>query len=450
MTHNLKAIAISVILAVAMLALLLGSLVPDVLSPAWKGAPGSSQTGQAQPDLSRFTARECQTIASFSTVSSLILYDDYADPARILRFDDTWAEITRLLTAIDQAVSVSIPTSDIARFNALAYGESLPVSGHTAAIFKVARAAYDSTGGMYDPTVYPLVDLWGFTPRFNASDYTPTEPYDRVRKDAAFGLPDQKYVAAFLQLVDLGKVILAGDDQAGYTLIKRIPPVKVDGVAYQARLDFGGIAKGYAVDCVARLLAARGYAYGSFSCGGSSIVLLKNASPRSRENGTYRFALGLSKPRKGLSDEGIYLSVATRDVRLSSSGDYDHCYRIDGVIYSHIISPKTGWPMNTPAAAAGQKGIAVLTALGGSAASDDAMTTALCAMGFEKALAYFNAHLKDWQMAMVLFDSGQDFHEVLTNIPAAEYAISDPAYRLASHLDADGSILYDGVLLRQD
>ncbi len=448
MNHNQKAIAISVILAVAMLALLLGSLVPDLLSPAWKGAPGSSQNGQAQPDLSRFTARECQTIASFSTVSSLILYDDFSDAARILRFEDTWTEITRLLADIDQAVSVSIPTSDIARFNALAYGGSLPVSAHTAAIFKVARAAYEATDGMYDPTVYPLVDLWGFTPRFNTSSYTPTEPYDRVRREAGFGLPDQKYLTAFLQLVDLGKVSLAGDDQAGYTLTKLIPPVTVYGVAYQAQLDFGGIAKGYAADCVARLLEARGYAYGSFSCGGSSIVLLKNASPRSRENGTFRFALGLSKPRKGTSDEAVYLSVATRDVRLSSSGDYDHCYRLGGVLYSHIISPKTGWPMNTPAAATGQKGIAVLTALGGSAAADDAMTTALCAMGFEKALAYFNAHLKDWQMVMVLYDSGQAFYEVLTSVPAAEYAISDPAYRLASHLDADGGLVYDGVLLR--
>jgi thiamine biosynthesis lipoprotein len=398
-------------------------------------------------NLSKFTYQEKQTVAYFSTVSSLILYDDYSVAANTLRFDNVWAEIHLVLEEIEKAVSVSIATSDLARFNALGFGESVRISSHTANMYQVARDVFNATGGMYDPTIYPLVDLWGFTPRFNKNDYAPSLAYDRPKNEAGYDLPEGKYISGLLQLVDFSKVVLSGDDQNGFTLTKQIPPITVDGILYNAQLDFGGIAKGYAVDCVTKLLQDRGYAYGSFSCGGSSIALLKNASTRSQENGTYRYMLGLSKPRKGPTGDAIYMSVATKDVRLSSSGDYDHSYIVDGIIYSHIINPKTGYPMNTPVIQ-NQKGIAVLTILSGNADYDDAITTALCVMGFENALRFINENMKNYQMTMVLYNTDHAFYEVVTNIPSAEFAINDTAYILASHLDANQNIVYDGSLLR--
>jgi thiamine biosynthesis lipoprotein len=289
--------------------------------------------------------------------------------------------------------------------------------------------------------------LWGFTPRFNTGQYAPSLAYDRVRTETGFKLPESRYIEAFLKLVDFSKIRLSGDAQSGYTLTKLIQPGQVDGVDYQAQLDFGGIAKGYAVDRVNRLLQDRGYAYGSFSCGGSSIALLKNASKRSLENGTYRFALGLRKPRNSASTEDIYMSVATKDVLLSSSGDYDHCYVVDGVIYSHIIHPRTGYPMNTPVSG-NQKGMAVLTLLSDMAGYSDALTTALCLLDFDAALRFMNEKLHNAQVVLVLYDSKSAFYEVVTSIPEAEFEIHDTIYRLASHLDSNGNILYDGTLLR--
>lgn len=448
MRHKKKIYIIGVLLVAATLVLFNRYIGPDAVKQAWiRHAQTARASGANEKAPVNYTSKGVQTVAHFSTVTSLIVYDDFSVPANVLRFEETWAEIQQVLDRIDKAVSVSIESSDTSRFNALDHGESIRISKDAANIFKVAREAYTATGGLYDPTVLPLVDLWGFTPRFNTNDYAPQHPYDRIRIGSAYSLPDEKFISSFLKLVDFSRVVLAGDDQTGHTLTKLIPPVTVDGVEYKAQLDFGGIAKGYAVDCVTQLLNERGYEYGSFSCGGSSILLLKNASARSVENGTFRFSLGLSKPRKTDSDESVYMTVAAKDVRLSSSGDYDHSYVLDDTIYSHIIHPKTGYPMNTPAGP-DQKGIAVLTILSGSAALDDAMTTALCLMGFEEAIRFYNESMKDYRMTMVLFNQAHSFYEVVTNIPEDEFTIMDPAFVLASHLDGDRNIVYQGTLLK--
>lgn len=448
MKRQTDAIRILIILTVAAFLFSGCQSVFSLLQSTDRGKPDNSQTGPVKnQDHSTYTSKGSQTIAYFSTVSSLILYDDYSDPANILRFEAVWEEVLDILEEIQNAVSLSVPSSDLTRFNALPVGESLKISPVTAEICKIAKDAYIATDGLFDPTIYPLVDLWGFTPRFNTNQYTPERPFDRVRIDSKFSLPDSRYIEAFTKLVDFGKIRLSGDAQSGYTLTKLIQPVTVDGISYQAQLDFGGIAKGYAVDRVTRLLQDRGYAYGSFSCGGSSIALLKNASKRSVENGTYRFALGLRKPRNSVSTEDIYMSVATKDVRLSSSGDYDHSYVVDGVIYSHIINPRTGYPMNTPVSGK-QKGLAVLTLLGENAGYADAVTTALCVMGFENALRFINEHSNIGQMIMVLYNTENTYYEVVTNIPELEFEILDSAYRFACHLDADRKILYDGTLLK--
>jgi thiamine biosynthesis lipoprotein len=178
----------------------------------------------------------------------------------------------------------------------------------------------------YDPTVYPLVDLWAFTPRFSNPGYQKELPYDRERTEHGFPLPDEKYIKGFTKLADFKDVILSGDEVKGYTLTKNIKPVTIDGITYQAKLDLGGIAKGYAVDVAMKMLRDYGYNYGYFSSGTSSIGVLKSASKKSVENGTFRYDLEIRKPRKGSTDENSFMSVAIKDARLSSSGDYDHEY----------------------------------------------------------------------------------------------------------------------------
>ncbi len=85
-----------------------------------------------------------------------------------------------------------------------------------------------------------------------------------------------------------------------------------------------------------------------------------------------------------------------------------------------------------------------MTLTSGSAAEDDAYTTALCLMGPYRALDFYNTHLRDRDIALVLFGGDRDAFEVVSNIPPDRLILLDPAYRLASRLGEDGGLRYTG------
>lgn len=369
-------------------------------------------TARAQQMMSR------QTDDYFSTVSALFLYvDDSGKQA----FEKTWAQVKETLGAIEAAVSVSSPDSDIARFNALPQGGECEISPLTAAMLSIAREVYDATGGLYDPTVYPLVDLWGFSPRFNANSYAPALPYDRPYENGRLPPPQERYIDALLPLVGFDGIALQQRDGA-FFLRKNTPSVSVDGVVYHAQIDLGGIAKGYACDQVAALLRGQGYTMGHFVCGGSSMALL------SRPTGDGTYALQLKKPRPGHGDETHYATVRAQNTTLSTSADSSHSFLREGVVYCHIIDPRTGWPVNTPVEEAGQSGLAAVTLLGESAAKNDAMTTALMLMGPERAAAYVRERLAGEQAVCAAFEAGSAVLKVWSNVDEAGLHIEDPAY----------------------
>lgn len=390
-----------------------------------------------------------QTTDYFGTVSALFLYVDASDPNGLDRFLDTWAAVKEILARIEADVSLSVPDSDIARFNQLSYGQQIAVSNHTATILRTAKDVYENTGGLFDPTIFPLVDLWGFSPRFNVNNYTPVLPYDRDWQDGKLPMPDLAYIESLTALVDFSGVLLSGSEAEGYTLTKNIPSVTIDGYTYQAQLDLGAVAKGYAADCVLELLKERGYEYGHFVCGGSSMAILKNGSESAQASGTAEYALGIRKPRAGASKETSFMSISAQNVALSSSGDYSHNVIYDDVLYCHIIDPRTGYPINTLASGT-QKGIAAVTLLCGNAAYADAITTALCVMGPLDAIRYANEHLSDVDLAMVFYSKVTQTYEVVTNIEEDRYKITDDAYLPVSETDARGAILYLGDLFSED
>lgn len=358
-----------------------------------------------------------QTMDYFSTVCMLTIYpEDNADGQKI------WREVKATLARIEQAVSVSDASSDVARFNALQFGEETAVGSDTAAMLKIAMQVHEQTDGLYDPTVYPLIDLWGFSPRFNGQVYVLSLPYDRAYVNGLLPLPEEKYIEAFRQLAQLRGVTLI--ERGGqFFLRKDIPSVTVDGVTYQAMLDLGGIAKGYACDCVRALLKEHGIERGVFICGESSITFLQSTA----EDGCYRIELG--KPRPGLGREACYASLRASGVSLSSSSDSRHAYVISGVRYCHLIDPRTGWPINRSDEDGVQQGVIAATIFGESAAYDDAMTTALCVMGKDGARAFMAAHPEVQTVIVCQEEDGQTLN-VYTNLPEGTLSMADDAYHL--------------------
>lgn len=355
-----------------------------------------------------------QTSDYFMTASALFLYDE--DDAY---FAETWAMVKETLADIERAVSVSMPDSDVARFNVLPCGGEIEVSAITAEILTIAKDVYTLSNGLYDPTVYPLVDLWGFSPRFNQNTYTPVMPYDRLYLDGRLPLPDLDHIAALLPLVGLDGIVLR-EEKGAYFLQKNTPAVLIDGIAVQAQLDLGGVAKGYACDRVLELLRERGYTMGYFVCGGSSMALL------SHPDGDYM--LSLRKPRAEQGTASHYASIPASNTMLSTSSDASHSFLYDSVIYCHIIDPRTGFPINMPNEHGIQRGIASATLLCSSAAYGDALTTALCILGEQEAPAFLSRHALG-RAVLAVYQSDLDTFDVLTNAPD-DLVIADPAYRL--------------------
>ncbi len=351
----------------------------------------------------------------FGTVSMLRLYDTE-------KAQETWAEVKAILGEIEGAVSVSDGNSDIARFNKLSTGESVAVSPFTADIFRQARAVCDQTNGLYDPSVYPLVDLWGFSPRFNRTDYRPSLPFDRPLKAGHPVPPEPRYIDALLPLVGLDGIELA-EENGGWRLIKHTKAVVVEGTVIEAQLDLGGIAKGYACDRVRELLVSKGYTEGYFICGDSSMTFL--GGPEGKP-----YAVTAGKPRGTAQAFTEYARFSAENTSLATSSDATHAYDADGVHWCHLIDPRTGWPINRPDANGVQSGVASVTLMGKEAAVLDALGTALCVMGSEEALRCLAD--RDEQMIMALWQSGSDTYEVVTNMPADSLELPDPAYHLAN------------------
>jgi len=362
-----------------------------------------------------------QTDEYFMTASALFLYTEENDESY---FQKTWSLVKQTLGEIEQAVSVSIPESDIARFNALPCGEEIEVSPLTANILTIAKDVHALSGGLYDPTVYPLVDLWGFSPRFNQHFYTPVMPYDRTYENGLLPLPSASHIDALLPLVGLDGVALREENNR-YYLKKNTPPVSIDGIAIQAQLDLGGIAKGYACDQVLALLRSRGHTMGHFVCGGSSMALL------SRPQGDGTYTLTLHKPRPGQNTGSHFATLRTRDVTLSTSTDYNHSFMSDGVLYCHIIDPRTGYPINMPDADGVQQGVSAATLLYDSAAYGDALTTVLCVLGPEEAPAFLE-QIPQSTAVLALYQSTSDTYPVISNAVPDTLTIDDPAYQLVT------------------
>ena len=354
-----------------------------------------------------------QTSDYFGTVSMLRLYDTHGA-------QETWTEVKSLLDKIDRAVSVSDENSDIARFNRLHAGESLPVSEITADIFCRAQKVFELTGGLYDPTVYPLVDLWGFSPRFNDRQYRPSMPYDRPLAGAYPAPPDSRYIDALLPLVGLKGIELTepGD---GWMLVKHTPAVIVDGVTIEAQLDLGGIAKGYACDRVRELLLSRGYSEGYFICGDSSMTFLNSA-----DHAGFRVTAGKPRATENVGTE--YARFVVENSSLATSSDATHAFDMNGVHWCHLIDPRTGWPVNRPDSTGVQAGIASVTLVGEEAALLDALGTALCVMGPKEAARFLTDRSE--KMVMALWHSDSDDYKVVTNMPSDELELPDPAYQI--------------------
>ncbi len=317
-------------------------------------------------------------------------------------------EIKALLSSLDSSMNIANENSYISQFNSAEAGSEIEIDYHTYQVLSIAIKMFEETDGYYNPGVYYSVDLYGFGVR---ADYNERRPYDR--DDYRTQLPEEKYVTAFQQLGESFAEVSTYQRDGKYYVYKPEKTVTVEGRTYSLAMDLGGIGKGYAIDLVDGLIDESDFEYGYFNFGSSSQAINSSLS----DDGM--FELSFQNPRKFLG--AGYLTTRTANVAISTSGDYILSYTIDGTRYSHIINPKTGAPIRT--------GIATATVLDGregvySAAESDARTTALCAMGVEKATEYMNELTENGIKVAFLHENGIGWLNFYTNMEEGTYTLN--------------------------
>lgn len=254
------------------------------------------------------------------------------------------ADIQNRLINLDSLLTTYQQLSELNSLNRAPLGEPQAISSELMAVLAVAKQAYQLSEGAFDPTVGPLVDLWGFGP-----DYRDDE------------LPTVAAVANALQ-------------QVGFDHLR------VEGQLSQAtrnkdiRLDLSAVAKGYAADNIAALLSSYQLSNYLVEIGGELRLSGLNAS-----NTPWRIAI---ESPDSQSQGAVQKIVQLSNVAVATSGDYRNYFEKDGKRYSHTIDPRTGYPID--------HNLASVTVVADTAAFADAMATAFMVMGGEESLAMAN------------------------------------------------------------
>lgn len=249
------------------------------------------------------------------------------------------SRIQASLDGVESLMSTYRPTSELSLFNADGADSSRSVSSDTARVIETALAMAEMTDGAFDPTVGPLVDLWGFGPNGGRAD-----------------LPEDTEISAAMSDLGYRNILVANQE-----LTKTSP----------ARLDLSGIAKGFGVDKVAELLDAEGIEHYLVEVGGE--VRTRGLSPEDRA-----WRLGIEKPNPATRD--IQRIVGLSGHALASSGNYRIFFEADSQRYAHIIDPRTGRPLTHDLASA--------TVIARTTTQADALSTAMLVMGSDAAMDF--------------------------------------------------------------
>ncbi len=253
--------------------------------------------------------------------------------------DAAFAEISKVQDIADRYVQ----ESEISRVNAAAAAGPVAVSDELWEMITAGMEVYAASGGLFDITVGPLIDVWDVVGRSERGDPPPSQgEIDRA-----------------MELVGADKLVL--DDAARSVYFSR------EGMI----LDLGGLAKGYALDRAAEALRAGDVEAAVINMISTSMTI--GSKPESAGGPDWRIAV--LNPR----GEG-YLAMLTLpgDSYISTSGDYQRFFEYGGVRYHHILDPRTGYPANE---------VMAVTLLGGrDGVWSDAMSTAAFIMGYPDGL----------------------------------------------------------------
>jgi len=272
---------------------------------------------------------------ALGTVCVVTLYDN--------AHDKIYNDIFSRLHEIENRMSVNIPSSDVSRINSAAGINSVLVNEDVFTVIERAKYFAGISNGAFDPTVGPLVSLWGI-----GSDEQRVPPLSEIEKA--------------VNLINWRNVELNAETKSVY--------LTEQGMA----LDLGAIAKGYAADEAALIAINSGVKRAKIDLGGNVILIGEKVDKTP-------WKVGIQNPGE---ERGSVLGIVQITPPLQSpftktivtSGVYERFFEENGKRYHHIFDPSTGFPS--------YNGLLSVTIITNNSMDADALSTAVFVLGYEK------------------------------------------------------------------
>lgn len=342
----------TVVRSVLGIAILAGS--PVMAFPAESEAAAPSPTHAVEDQLPEGYFQESYVHNAMATYFEIVVFGERSKDS-IDQFARAAEEAFQTIDSLEARASSWRRDSQTSRVNREAADRAVRVAPDVFAMLQASQALYRDTGGAFDVTVGPLVQLW------------------RACREKKV-LPGEAEFNAARGTVGFDKVTLDADERT----VRFAKP----GMS----LDFGGIGKGFALDRAAEVLRGYGVRLAVLHGGASSILAM--GAPPDKPGWTVR----VSHPVK---EEEDIATFALCDESLSLSGHLTDVVEIDGKRYGHILNPATGVPV---------QGILMTMAVAPTGTETDGLSTAFFVMGLEGTKRYCQEH--PGVRAVLVADSG--------------------------------------------
>ena len=246
---------------------------------------------------------------------------------------DYYHQIDSLFLVLDASLSTYLPSSLISLLNE---GDTtLSLDNHFVNVFSASQEISAKTKGLFDCTVAPLVNIWGFG------------------TEAAADEVDTLKILKIVEQIGYEKLSLKGDSLLS----------NPEGMT----IDFNALAQGYTVDVIASFLESKNVSDYLIEVGGE--IGVSGLNSREKE-----WVIGIDKPTKDIDQSDRFqLKLTLTDKSLATSGNYRKFYEKNNQIYSHTINPKTGFPV--------QHALLSATVIADDCMTADAYATAFMVMG---------------------------------------------------------------------
>lgn len=241
----------------------------------------------------------------------------------------------RAVAEVDERMSLYRPDSELVALNERAGEGPIDVADPTLEVLEAAQHYGRLSGGAMDVTIQPIVELWGFY------QLEATSP------------PPAAEIGAALENVGIDRVVLGAGTVA---------------LPAGTQLDLGAIAKGYAVDRALAELLARDVPAAFIDLGGS-------VGAMGRPPGNRLWRVGVGHPR---GENQLLGNVQLTEGAVATSGDYERYLEFEGRRFSHLLDPRSGWPV---------EGVYAVTVIAPNGTAADALSTAAFVLGPEDGLA---------------------------------------------------------------